>query len=184
MGHAPSLSEIAITSADCNGDFGMINSSSTDYSPSLALLQVRWGEHRRHLLSYYVTGIPGSTRHYWQSGPFHAVLGTGLPALSVGGTFPYADGLPATGRLWYKFRMGTVVSRVCFVDSKSIVLTRLGRLARFPALLQWSCQLADLELDWAPFLRQPVKTQFSLNGEESHELVSKIISPRSSRKPP
>src|SRR5215469_14498490 len=33
-------------------------------------------------------------------------------------------------------------------------------------------------LDWAPVLRQPVKTQFSLNGKESHEPAAKIIHQR------
>ena len=32
-----------------------------------------------------------------------------------------------------------------------------------------------LALEWAPILRQPVKTQFSLNGEGSHEDVSKAV---------
>ena len=30
-------------------------------------------------------------------------------------------------------------------------------------------------LEWAPFLRQPVKAQFSSNGEKSHESVSKEV---------
>jgi len=36
-------------------------------------------------------------------------------------------------------------------------------------------------MEWSPVLRQPVKTQFSLNGEESHELVSKAIHKRIQR---
>jgi hypothetical protein len=36
-------------------------------------------------------------------------------------------------------------------------------------------------VEWAPILRQPVKTQFSLNGEESHEHVSKAVHKRIQR---
>ena len=41
-------------------------------------------------------------------------------------------------------------------------LYNLFRLGRFDKLI----------LEWAPKLRQPVKTHFSLNGEESHEPIS------------
>ena len=36
-------------------------------------------------------------------------------------------------------------------------------------------QIFRTPLEWAPILRQPVKTQFSLNGEGSHEDVSKAV---------
>jgi NADPH:quinone reductase-like Zn-dependent oxidoreductase len=36
----------------------------------------------------------------------------------------------------------------------------------------------DRRLERAPILRQPVKTQFSLNGEGSHEYVSKAVHQR------
>ena len=32
-----------------------------------------------------------------------------------------------------------------------------------------------MELDWSPFLRQPVKTHFSLNGELSHGIVTQAV---------
>ncbi len=31
------------------------------------------------------------------------------------------------------------------------------------------------ELDWSPFLRQTVKTHFSLNGELSHGIVTQAV---------
>jgi hypothetical protein len=32
-----------------------------------------------------------------------------------------------------------------------------------------------LEMDWSPFLRQTVKTHFSLNGELSHGIVTQAV---------
>jgi Glycosyl hydrolase family 20, catalytic domain len=45
----------------------------------------------------------------------------------------------------------------------------------------WSAEEAEQHVEWAPILRQPVKTQFSLNGEESHEHVSKAVQQRIQR---
>jgi hypothetical protein len=38
--------------------------------------------------------------------------------------------------------------------------------------------IAAFYLEWAPKLRQPVKTHFSLNGEEGHEPISTKVHER------
>ena len=50
---------------------------------------------------------------------------------------------------------------------------RLARHSAYQVLLLMSGTAPPVE--WAPELRQPVKTHFSLNGEKGHEPVSKDV---------
>src|SRR5437870_4090981 len=47
-----------------------------------------------------------------------------------------------------------------------------------PCEFQAPLAVLRTRLEWAPILRQPVKTQFSLNGEKSHDDVSKAVHKR------